>query len=51
MNDNNYIDFVAVGNKGAASMAKDHGDSDAVGSVATLVVKARRMNCIFVSGN
>ena len=36
MNDNNYIDFVGVGNKGAASHMKDHGEY--VGSVATLVV-------------
>ena len=47
MNDDNYIDFVAVGNKGVASSEKDHGDY--VGSVATLVLQARRMNCIFVS--
>ena len=52
MNEDNYIDFVCVGNKGAGSMAKDvSGDQEGevVGSVATLVVKARRMNCIFVT--
>ena len=47
MNDDNYIDFVAVGNKGIASSEKDNGDY--VGSVATLVIQARNMNCIFVS--
>ena len=42
MNDDNYVDFVAVGNKGLASAEK-------LGSVATLVLQARRMNVIFVT--
>ena len=42
MNNDNYIDFVAVGNKGLSS-------AENIGSVATLVLQARRMNCIFVS--
>ena len=47
MDDNNYVDFVAVGSKGVASVEKDTGDY--IGSVATLVLQARNMNCIFVS--
>ena len=47
MNENNYIDFVVVGNKGMASAEKD--SPDYIGSVATLVLQAKRMNCIFVS--
>ena len=47
MNDENYIDFVAVGSKGAASTEKD--TDEYIGSVATLVLQARNMNCIFVS--
>ena len=47
MNDDNYIDFVAVGSKGAASVEKD--TDDYIGSVATLVLQARQMNCIFVT--
>ena len=47
MNDENYIDFVAVGSKGAASAEKD--TDDYIGSVATLVLQARQMNCIFVT--
>ena len=46
MNDNNYIDFVAVGSKGVGSSQKD--SPEYVGSVATLVLTARNMNCIFV---
>ena len=46
MNDDNYIDFVAVGSKGIASSQKD--SQQYVGSVATLVLTARNMNCIFV---
>ena len=49
MNDDNYIDFVAVGSKGAASTEKD--SQQYVGSVATLVLTARNMNCIFVPWN
>ena len=47
MNDENYIDFVAVGSKGAASIEKD--TDQYIGSVATLVLSARNMNCIFVT--
>ena len=36
MNDNNYIDFVAVGSKGVASVEKD--DVNYIGSVATLAL-------------
>lgn len=47
MNNDNYIDFVSVGNKGLASTEKN--GEDYIGSVATMVLQARRMNCIFVS--
>ena len=47
MDDDNYIDFVAVGSKGVASVEKDH--DNYVGSVASLVLQARNMNCIYVT--
>jgi len=47
MTEDNYIDFVAVGSKGAASAEKD--SDNYIGSVATLVLQARNMNCIFVT--
>jgi len=42
----NYIDFVAVGNKGADFSSKN--TVDYLGRVANSVLKAKRMNCIFV---
>ena len=46
-NDDNYIDFIAVGSKGAASVDKE--EQEYIGSVATLVLQGRNMNCIFVN--
>ena len=41
-----YIDFVAVGNQGMNFSSKN--DEKYLGSVANAVLRAKRMNCIFV---
>jgi len=41
-----YIDFIAVGNKGADFSSKQ--SIDYLGRVANSVLKAKKMNCIFV---
>jgi len=44
--DNNYADFVAVGNAGQNYSSKN--SKDYLGSVASMVLRAKRMNCVFV---
>lgn len=42
----NYVDFVGVGNAGQNFSSKN--SKDYLGSVASMVLRAKRMNCVFV---
>lgn len=48
-NADNYVDFVALGNRGINFLSGK--EDDKIGTVGKSVIAARKMNCIFVPCN